>query len=207
MASARSSTAARRSSSTVFAGLLATSTMRRRRRGDPVVCWSAQSCSASRWGPPLGARGPETSSSALSLSDPGSRVGAGVGVLEGFAAAQAEIAIATANASIRRCMGRASLGARSVRQRVVRRIHVSRRIFGTRVGLALGLHDRALDLVGQRDADLFELLIGHARRQQVLTGALDGIPRSPLLDLLLGAVPSVVAVRRVRLIAVALELD
>src|SRR6266550_8620242 len=193
MASARSSTAARRSSSTVFDGLPPTSTIFRRTRGDPVACWSAQSCSASRCGPPLGAREPERSRSALTLSDPGSRVGAGVGVVDGFAAVHAEIATATANASVRPCTR--PLGARSVRQRVIRRVHVRRRILRTRVGLALRLRDRALDLLGQRDADRFEILFGHAGREQVFTRALYRIPRPPLLDLLLGAVTTVVVIR------------
>src|SRR6266550_732946 len=161
IASARASTASRRSSRTVFDGLPATSVILSFTRGVPEACWSAQSWSASRCGPPLGVRAPERSSSAVTLSALGSRVGVGAGVAEGFAAVHALRRRTIASV---RATRPAALGARPIRKRIVRGIHVPRRVLRARIRLALGLLDRFFDLVGEPCADRLELLLRDARR-------------------------------------------
>src|SRR5438132_10932176 len=203
IASARSSAAARRSSMSVGEGLPATSTILRRARGLADACWSAHSSIASRCGPPFGEREPERSSKAVTLYVPGSRVGTGVGVSAGLGCVQAASSRASASVSART----RALGARAVGKRRVRRVHVGRGVLGPGVRLALRLRDRLLDLVRELRADRLEVLLGNPGGEQVREGTLHGIPRAPLLDLLLRPVAAVVVVRGVRLIAIALQLD
>src|SRR5205814_10613251 len=99
------------------------------------------------------------------------------------------------------------LSARPIRKRVVRRIYVRRGVLRAWVWLAFGLLDRLLDLVGEFYADRLELLLGDTGREEIGEGALHRVFGAPFVDFLLRAVAAVVVVARVRLVAVALELD
>src|SRR5438128_616859 len=175
--------------------------------GVGVPCWSGQGGSAWRCDPPFGVRSPERSRSAVTLSAPASCVGAGVAVIGAGPAVHAARPSASATAARRALTPVATLGARSVGARGALRVHVGQRILGPRVRLALRLRDGLLDLVRELHADRLEVRLTRARAEEVLASPLHRVAGLPLLDLLLGPVAAVVVVGRMRLVAVALQLD
>src|SRR5439155_20055360 len=129
---------------------------------------------------------PERSSSAVTLSAFGSRVGTGVGLADGFAAVHAPRSRTSATTS------GAVLGARSIRKRIVRGVHVRRRVLRTRIGLALSLRDGLLDLIAERGAHRFELFLGNTGREEVGNPPHDRTLGHQCLDSLLGLVAALV---------------
>src|SRR5205823_6686541 len=96
---------------------------------------------------------------------------------------------------------------RAVRDGVVLRVHVPRRVLRSRIGLALGLRDGGLDLDVQVGPYLRQLVLRHSGLAEVSTRARDRIPRHPLAHFVLAPIARVVVVGGMWLVAIALELD